>query len=84
VISKGVFVTVAGTTVPVPLVDIKTLVVLPPNVLPEIVIGADPQVVPLVLLSVTVGGLEHCPRAIFEINKKMEAKRRALVIFSIT
>lgn len=84
VISNGVFEVVAGITVPVPLVVIKTFVALPPNVFPEIVIGVDSQVVPLVLLRVTVGGLEHCPRAIFEIIKKMVTKRSALVIFSIT
>lgn len=84
VISNGFFVVDDGVTLPLPVVVIVTLVALPPNVFREILIGVDSHVVPLVLLSVTVGGLKHCPRAIFEINKKMVAKRSALVIFSIT
>jgi hypothetical protein len=84
VILNGFFVVDDGITLPLPVVVIVTFVAPPPNVFPGIVIGVVSQVVPLVLLRVTVGGLEHCPGAILEINKKMEAKRRALVIFSIT
>jgi hypothetical protein len=57
VISNGFFVVDDGVTLPLPVAVIVTLVALPPNVFPEILIGVDSQVVPLVLRSVTVGGL---------------------------
>jgi hypothetical protein len=57
VISNGSFVVDDGVTFPLPVVVIVTFVVPPPNVLWDILIGVDSQVVPLVLLSVTVGGL---------------------------
>ena len=50
---------VAGFTVPAPFSVIVTLVALPPKVLPLTVTGVVPHVLPLMLLSVTVGGFTH-------------------------
>ena len=46
-----------GLTLPMPFSVIVTLVALPPKVLPLIVTGVVPHVLPLMLLSVTAGGL---------------------------
>ena len=48
-----------GLSKPDPVVVIVTLVALPPNVLPLIVTGAVPQVLPLMLLSVRDGPFTH-------------------------
>jgi len=47
----------AGLTVPAPFSAMVTLVAVPPKVLFDIVTGVVPQVLPLVLLKVNVGGL---------------------------
>jgi len=47
----------AGITVPPPFSVIVTLVVLPPKVLLLTVTAVVPHVLPVILLSVTVGGL---------------------------
>lgn len=78
---KGVLEVTAGLTFPVPSVVIVTLVALPPNVLPLIVTGVVPQVLPDILLSVTVGPFTHCPNISIEINIKRVIKRKTLVIF---
>ena len=46
-----------GTTEPAPFSVMFTLVAVPPNVLPLTVTGMELQVMPVLLLSVTVGGL---------------------------
>jgi len=46
-----------GTRVPAPLCVRVTFVALPPKVLPDMVTGAIPHVLPVRLLSVTVGPL---------------------------
>ena len=46
-------------SVPFPFSDNPTFVALPPNVLPLMVIGVPMQVLPLVLLKLTVGWLAH-------------------------
>ncbi len=48
-----------GFTVPAPFSVIVTLPALPPKVFPDTVIGVIPQVLPLILLRVTVGPLTH-------------------------
>ena len=48
-----------GLTDPAPFSVIVTLVALPPKVLPEIVTGVVPHVLPLMLLSVTKGESAH-------------------------
>ena len=48
-----------GLTVPAPLSVIITLVALPPKVFPLTVTDCELQVLPLVLLKSTVGGLTH-------------------------
>lgn len=72
---NGDAVTKVGISVPVPSSVNVTLVALPPNVFPFIVIGVVPQVVPVVLVSESVG---HCPLASIEINKIKLTKRRTL------
>jgi hypothetical protein len=69
--------TKVGVNTPVPFSLKVTLVALPPNVFPLIVIGVVPQVVPLVLVSESVG---HCPFPAIEINKIKLTKRRNLDI----
>lgn len=49
----------AGLTEPEPFSVIVTLVALPPKVFPLTVTGVVPQVLPLMLLNVIVGGLTH-------------------------
>jgi hypothetical protein len=78
---NGVLSVAAGLTVPVPVAVIVTSVALPPNVLPIIVAGVVPHVLPTLLLSVTVGPPTHCPDVSIEINKKRVTKRKTLVIF---
>jgi hypothetical protein len=53
--ANGLALDVAGLTVPAPFSDIVTLVALPPKVFPLTVTGVVPHVLPLMLLSVTVG-----------------------------
>jgi len=48
-----------GVTIPAPFTVIVTLVALPPNELPLTVTGIELHVLPLELLSETVGGFEH-------------------------
>ena len=48
-----------GVTIPAPFSVIDTLVALPPKILPLTVTGNVLQVLPLLLLRVTVGGLTH-------------------------
>jgi hypothetical protein len=72
---------VTGVTEPSPFSVIVTLVVPPPKVLPLTVTGVVAHVLPLVLLSETVGGFTHCPDTSDEINKKRLTKRKTLVIF---
>jgi hypothetical protein len=48
-----------AVTVPDPLDTIVTNVALPPNVLPLMVTGDMPQVLPLILLSVSAGPFGH-------------------------
>jgi hypothetical protein len=67
----------AGVRAPDPFSVNVTLVALPPNVLPLIVIGVVPQVVPVVLVSEMIG---HCPFPSIEINKIKLTKRRTLDI----
>jgi hypothetical protein len=73
----------AGVTEPLPFPVIVTRVALPPNVFPEIVTIVNPQVLTVVLLRVTVGGLTHCPKASKEIITKKVIQRKTLVIFEI-
>lgn len=54
---NGETVTVAGASVPVPLLVNDTLVAFPPNSFPAIVTGAVPQVFPVILLSTIDGPL---------------------------
>ena len=68
--ANGDAVAVTGLTVPVPFSDMVTIVALPPKVLPLIVTDVIPHVLPLVLLSLTVGPFTHCPGVSIEINKK--------------
>jgi hypothetical protein len=49
----------AGVTIPAPFSVIDTLVALPPKILPLTVTGKVLQVLPLLLLRATVGGLTH-------------------------
>jgi hypothetical protein len=56
---KGDVVTDDGLTVPNPFSVIVTLVAEPPKILPFTTKGVVPQVFPLVLPSVRVGGLMH-------------------------
>ena len=49
----------AGFKVPAPFEVIVTLVAVPPKVFPVTVTGFVPQVLPVMLLRVTVGGLMH-------------------------
>jgi hypothetical protein len=71
----------AGVTEPLPFRVIVTNVALPPKVFPAIVIIVNPQVLTVVLLRVTVGGLTHCPKASKEIITKKVIHRKTLVIF---
>lgn len=73
----------AGVTEPLPFPVIVTSVALPPNVFPAIVIIVNPQVLTVLLLRVTVGGLTHCPKASKEIITKKVIYRKTLVIFEI-
>jgi hypothetical protein len=49
----------AGVTVPAPFSIIVTFVAVPPKMLPLTVTGVVPQVAPVLLLRVKVGGLTH-------------------------
>jgi hypothetical protein len=60
---------------------IVTSVALPPKVFPEIVIIVNPQVLTVVLLRETVGGLTHCPKASNEIITKIVTNRKTLDIY---
>jgi hypothetical protein len=79
---KGVLFAEAGVTEPLPFSVIVTFVALPPKVLSPTVTGVMPQMLPLLLLSLTVGPFTHpvpCPNAFIEINKIIPAKRKTLV-----
>jgi hypothetical protein len=65
---NGDFVAVAGLTEPSPFSVIVTFVELPPNVLPVTVTGVKPHELPVMLVSVTVGGFTHCPNPLIEIR----------------
>lgn len=80
IIVKGVLELPAGVTLPVPFAVIVTFFALPPNVLPFIVKGTVLHVLPLVLVSVTVGPFTHCPNIPIENNIKRVIKRKTLVI----
>jgi len=80
---KGDVVTEPGLTEPLPFSLIDTFVALPPNVFPVTVTGVVPQVLPLVLPSVTVGPFTHCPNVSAEIKIRILTKKKALVIFNI-
>ena len=56
---KGEVVEEAGLIVPDPFSMIVTLVALPPNIFPLTVTGEIPQVLPLIDVSDSVGGLAH-------------------------
>jgi hypothetical protein len=72
---------VEGLTEPSPSSFNVTSIALPPNVLPLTDKAAVPQVLPLMLPNLTVGGFVHCPNPSIEINKKRLTKRKTLVIF---
>jgi hypothetical protein len=56
---KGDFDAEAGLTEPAPFSFIVTFVALPPKLLPAMVTGVVPHILPLVMLSVTVGLFAH-------------------------
>ena len=56
---KGEALADAGVTVPAPFSVMVTLVALPPKVFPLTVTDVVPQVLPELLLSITVGGFAH-------------------------
>lgn len=78
---NGDFVDEAGLTEPAPSSVIVTFFALPPKVLPVTVTAVIPHMLPLVLVSVTVGLFVHCPDISIEINKKAATKRDTLAIF---
>jgi hypothetical protein len=67
---------VVGVTEPSPFSVSVTFVAPPPNLLPLIVTDVNPQVLPLVLLKVTVAGFTHCPDPSLEINVRRQATRK--------
>ena len=72
----------AGFTEPSPFSVIVTFVARPPKVLPLTVTGVVRHVLPLMLLSTTVGPFTHpvtCPNPLIEINKIRLTKRKTLV-----
>lgn len=79
---NGDFDAEVGLTEPAPFSFIVTFVALPPKLLPATVTGVVPHILPLVLLSVTVGLFAHCPGDLIEIIKTRVTKRKILVIFS--
>jgi hypothetical protein len=68
-----------GLTVPPPSSLMVTFVALPPKVLSETVTAVVPHVLPDVLLSVTVGGSVHCPKAVAEIYKRKITEGKAFI-----
>ena len=78
---KGLFDTEAGVTDPLPFSVIVTFFALPPNVFPEIVTGVRLQIVPEVLIIVTVGLFVHCPDALTDISINKQTTHNNLFIF---
>jgi len=79
--ANGDFFEETGLTDPDPSSLIVTLVALPPKILPLIVMGAVPQVLPRLLLNNNVGGFlqsEDCPEPITKLNRKRRTRKISL------
>jgi hypothetical protein len=78
---KGLFDTEVGVTEPLPFSVIVTFFALPPKVFPDIVTGVRLQIVPEVLIIVTVGLFVHCPDVRIDISINKQTRHNNLFIF---